>query len=322
MTVVVVNWNGREYLGACLAALQEQTRSPDEVVLVDNGSTDGSTELVARRFPQVRVIGSETNLGFAGGCNLGVRAARGDYVATLNPDTRPEPGWLAALVGAMDADPSVGMCASLMLFMETPDVVNSAGVAVDVLGIAWDRLGGQPVAAASEQQEVFGACGGAALYRRSLWEQLGGFDEDFFMYLEDVDLAWRARAAGWRCLYVPAARVYHAHSASAIEGSAFKDYLKARNKVWLIAKNYPWPQIALWGPCVILYDLLGVALTLSKGSTAALRGRIDGLRGLGPILAKRRVTCARGQTPGWRAVRPYLVGLQSPWTVRGRFAHL
>jgi GT2 family glycosyltransferase len=140
------------------------------------------------------------------------------------------------------------------------------------------------------------------------------------MYLEDVDLAWRAQASGWRCLYVPSARVYHAHSASAVEGSPFKNCLKGRNKIWLVAKNYPWPQIAYWAPLLLLYDLMGVAATSSKGDLAPLRGRVAALRRLGKIIEKR--DSIRASDAAWQLVRPRLSGLATPWGVRRRYSHL
>lgn len=320
ISVVVVNWNGIAYLGDCLQALCEQTRLPDEVIVVDNASTDGSAELVAERFPGVRLVRSGANLGFAAGCNLGIRASGGDYVATLNPDALPDPAWLEALAAAMDEDDGLGACASLMLFADRPDTIDSAGIALDLLGIAWDRLGGEPVSTGLEQCEVFGACGGAALYRRRMLEQMGGFDEDFFMYLEDVDLAWRAQAAGWRCLYVPAARVYHAHSASLGEGSSLKNYLKARNKVWLIAKNYPWPQVARWAPLILLADAATVVFACSQGNWAALRGRVRAVGGL-PAALRKRPYAGLGQTQ-WAAVVRRMHGPALPWGIWHRFAHL
>ena len=321
VSVIIVNWNGGDYLFSCLAALRQQTLRPAEVVVVDNASADGSAAVARERFPEVRMIQTGANLGFAAGVNVGLRSSTGQLVALLNPDAVPEPGWLEALVDGIEQGHDVGMAASLMLFADQPDVINSAGIALNVLGIAWDYLGGASVSAGLQPQEVFGPCAGAALYRRDMLEQLGGFDEDFFMYLEDVDLAWRAQAAGWRCRYVPGARVYHAHSASAGEGSDFKNFYKARNKVWLVAKNYPWPQLALWGPLILAYDVLAVAFVCRHGQLAPLRGRIAALRGLGHVLGKRRL-CADRKPSGWFAVRRLMWGVEGPRTIAKRYAHL
>ena len=192
-TVIIPNWNGQHLLAPCLLALAAQTNQDREVVLVDNGSQDGSVEWVRSRFPTVRLLAQERNLGFAAAINQGILASNSRYVVTLNNDTEPEPNWLAALVSAAENDPTVGMCASKMLFADRPGIINSTGICLDRAGIAWDRRGGEPDDGREiEPVEVFGPCGGAALYRRAMLDQIGLFDEDFFAYLEDVDLAWRA----------------------------------------------------------------------------------------------------------------------------------
>lgn len=231
VAVIILNLNGERYLERCLSTVLSQTYPNFEVILVDNGSTDDSVVLVRQRFPAVRIIENDENLGFARGNNVGIRATNSPYVATLNNDTWVEPDWLEALVEVMGSDPCIGICASKMLFAHRPDMINSAGVCVDLAGIAWDRLGGSPDPGEDgEPEEVFAGCAGAALYRRVMLDDIGLFDEDYFIYLEDVDLAWRARLMGWRCMYVPRSRVYHVYSATAQEGSAFKSFLLGRNK--------------------------------------------------------------------------------------------
>lgn len=327
VSVVVVNWNGRRYLEECLAALLVQTYSPFEIVLVDNGSTDDSVPFVRERFPQVRLVLLERNTGFAAGHNRGIAASRGVYVATLNNDAIPEPGWLGALVAAAERDPQVGMVASKMLFYDRPTVVNSAGICVDRAGIAWDRHGGWPDDPNEPSVEVFGPCAGAALYRRGLLDEVGLFDESFFCYLEDVDLAWRARLAGWRCWYAPDARVLHHHSGTAGDASAFKRYHLGRNKVWLIAKNYPMPELLTHLPLIVAYDLLAVVGMLLTGHRhgyapsarlASLTGRLVGLAGLPRALAARRRILARARRQVFRHLEP----LALPWDVPQRWAHL
>ena len=324
VSVVILNWNGRRYLEDCLTSLQAQTYTDFEVILVDNGSTDGSVEWVAERFPQVRVIRNETNVGFAAGNNQAIRASQAEFVVTLNNDTHVEPGWLAALVAAVEDDPTVGMCASKMLFADRPGVINSTGINLDPAGIAWDRRGGDlDDERESEPVEVFGPCAGAALYRRAMLDQIGLFDEDFFAYLEDVDLAWRARLAGWRCLYVPSARVYHVHSATGVEGSPFKSRLLGRNKVWTIAKNYPMGRLACYLPLILLYDLAAVLYALIvRRDISSLQGRLEGLRRLPDIWRKRRAVQAlqrENRGPPWHR---YLSPLVPLWQVPARYKHL
>jgi GT2 family glycosyltransferase len=270
----------------------DQTYTDFEIIVVDNGSTDDSVAFVKEQFPTVRLLCLEKNLGFAAGNNAGIRASKAPFVATLNNDTRVEPGWLAALVSAIQSRPQVGMCASKMLFYDRPQMINSAGICLDRAGIAWDRHGGRLTIRVSEADqeptEIFGASAGAALYRRTMLDEVGLFDEDFFAYLEDVDLAWRARLAGWRCLYIPSAVVYHRHSATAIEGSPFKSRLLGRNKVWIILKNYPWPALLFFLPLIVAYDLGSVSVALlQQRNINPLIGRLLAIPQLPAVLAKR-----------------------------------
>lgn len=283
--------------------------------MVDNGSTDGSVELLERDFGWVRLIRNAENRGFAAANNQAIRATSTPLVATLNNDTRVEPNWLEALVAVMDSNPKIGACASKMLFADRPGIINSAGIAIDRTGIAWDRLGGQPDDSDDDTpQVVFGACAGAALYRRAMLDEIGLFDEDFFAYLEDVDLAWRAQAAGWRTSYVPSARLFHHHSGTLGEGSPFKNRLLGRNKVWLLAKNYPWPHCLWYGPLVIAYDLGSVLMALLRGDANPALGRWWGLIGLPGMLRKR----ARSDGDVLKTMEPP----QFPWVVWRRYRHL
>jgi GT2 family glycosyltransferase len=319
VTTIVVNWNGRAYLDKCLSSLLAQTCLPQEIVLVDNGSTDGSAEYVEASYSGVRVIRLPENLGFAAANNLAIRQSSGAYVALLNNDAYAESDWLARLVEAAESGPRVGMCASKMVFAHQPDVLNSTGVCVDRAGIAWDRRGGEADDDHEKRPvEIFGACGGAALYRRAMLDEVGLFDEDFFAYMEDVDLAWRARGVGWRCLYVPAARVYHAHSATGVEGSPFKSFQLGRNKVWLLAKNYPFKQLWMYAPLVAIYDFAAVIYALvARRDVHALRGRLAGLAGIARVWQKRR-----GLPLPQRHDVQWLQPLEAPWRVMRRYRHL
>jgi len=323
VSIIILNWNGRRYLQDCLQAVFAQTTRDFEVMLVDNGSTDGSTDLVRTHFPGVRLIENTHNRGFAAANNQAIRATTSEFVATLNNDTQVEPGWLEALVNAMEAAPHVGMCASKMLFADPPHLINSAGIALDRAAIAWDRMGGQPDTPEDPSpQPVFGACAGAALYRRSMLDQIGLFDEDFFAYMEDVDLAWRAQLAGWEARYVPQARVYHHHSATAQEGSPFKRRLLGRNKVWLAVKNYPTPALYQYLPAILAYDGIAVGYTLLvQRDLNPLKGRLSSLSGLPRMLKKRRAVQSlrvRSAQDPQRQMAP----LTAPWCVWKRYAHL
>jgi GT2 family glycosyltransferase len=322
VSVVIANWNGRSHLERCLPALEAQTLDSFEVIVVDNGSSDGSVEMLRLRFPAVRVIAHPVNTGFAAANNSGILASSAPFVATLNNDTEPSPGWLEHLLAPALADPSVGMVASKMLFAHRSGTINSAGIALDLAGIAWDRLGGESDRQDDRIIEVFGPCAGAALYRRAMLGQVGLFDEDFFAYLEDVDLAWRARLAGWRCLYAPGASVLHVHSATGVEGSPFKSYHLGRNKLWTIAKNYPAPQLYLLLPLIAAYDLAAVLYGVARRrDVAALRGRIAGLAGLPRQVRKRRRAQALRTVP-FSTLRGQLAPLATPLGVLDRYRHL
>ncbi|MCB0129840.1 MAG: glycosyltransferase family 2 protein [Caldilineaceae bacterium] len=326
VSIVVLNYNGLHHLHGLFAGLADQTLRDFELVLIDNGSRDGSQAAVAQlrtafNVP-TRLIANPQNVGFAAACNQGIRAGKSPFVIMLNNDTRPEPQWLEQLVTTAADQPDVGMVASKMLFAHRPDRINSAGIALDWTGIAWDWRGGEEDdPAETDVQEVFGPCGGAGLYTRALLEQIGGFDDDFFAYLEDVDLAWRARLAGWRCLYQPRARVLHAHSATSGEGSPFKSFLLGRNKVWLLAKNYPQPWLNRYLPEIVGYDLMaslyGVA---TRGDAALMRGRLAALAALPRFMAKRRAIQSRWHdVDNWRRLMQPVV---PPWAVSQRYTHL
>jgi GT2 family glycosyltransferase len=288
ISVVVVNFNGRHYLEGCLRALAAQARPTFEVLLVDNASTDGSADWVAAHFPDVHVLRAPRNLGFAAGNNLGIRAARGDLIATLNNDTEVEPDYLEQLSAPM-REARVGMCAPLMLEFRRRDRIDSAGIGIDRAGFAWNLKAGKRADRAMAERTVFGACAGAALYRRALLDDIGLFDEEYFGFYEDADLAWRAQLTGWKCVLVPGARVYHVHGGSFRQGSAQKLYLLARNRWWTVLKDYPMPALALNLPLILAADLLALLSALVRyRSLSSLRGRVDALRGLRGALAKRR----------------------------------
>ena len=302
--IVIVNWNGQLLLETCLPAALAQTYPDFDVIVVDNGSHDGSAGWIAAHYPQVRLIRNTENAGFAAANNQAFAASSAPYLALLNSDAAPEPDWLAEMVHAMESDERVGACAPRILRWDDHGVIDSLGLAIDRSGTAWEWQSGQSADqdASPAVREVFGASGAACLLRRAMLDDIGAFDEDFFAYLEDADLAWRARLADWRCLYVPAAIVYHRHSASGGEGSPFKGYHLGRNKWWMIIKNYPWPDV-LWNlPLIVGRDLLAVAHhLLVRRDIHPLRGRLAALRGVGRALRQRRTVQQRATAEGKRA---------------------
>ncbi len=313
ISIVVVAYRVREELLACLdsiaAAAQELQRvAPEhpapvtELIVVDNGEL---AELVRAHSPQANVLEPHANLGFAGGVQLGIEAATGTWIALVNDDATLQPDALVRLLERGRSGPRIGAVAPQIRFALDPGTINSAGIAVDSLGVATERLAGAPVEKAAEAGEVFGASGCVALYRAEMLAQIGGFDSEFFAYLEDVDVAWRARAGGWEAFYEPAAVAHHRGSASTGEGSARKYRLVGRNRVRLLARNATTRQLARNAAGILFYDsayVLYVALT--DRTLAPLRGRLAGLRGWRASRASNAV--ARRELPlssplqGWR----------------------
>ena len=287
ISVIVLNYNGKGFLDGCLSSLASQTYSDFEVIVVDNGSRDGSPEYIEENYPWVRLAKNDENLGFAGGTNVGIRAAKGEFIITLNNDSRADSRFIEELIKPM-ADPEVGVCAAKMLF---PDGrINSAGICISRSGAAWDRGMFEPDRGQYEfVEEVFGACAGAALYRREMLDEIGLFDEDFFLYLEDVDLAFRARLAGWKCLYVPGARVIHHHGGTAGVGSDLAVYYGNRNIVWYPIKDFPFRLLITSLPFIVARNLAVIPYYALRGQGGViLKSKLDALKGVVKMMEKRK----------------------------------
>jgi GT2 family glycosyltransferase len=299
VTVVIPNWNGERFLFTCLGSLREQSFGDFEPVLVDNGSTDGSMALVSRNFPEVRVLPLGENGGFSVAVNAGIRASRTEYVALLNNDTEADPNWLEALVGAADSYPEAGFFASKLVDFNDRRILDGVGDVLRRSGLPY-RLGhGEPdLGQYDEAAFVFGACAGAALYRRSMLDEIGLFDEDFFANCEDGDLSFRAQLAGYRCLYVPGSVVYHMGSATFGKRSPTATRLGTRNSLCMLVKNLPTPLVPGFLPFIAAGQLSRLIVT---ASTSTLRAHLQGLAGalhLLPImLRKRREIQKRRQVP-------------------------
>jgi GT2 family glycosyltransferase len=293
VSVVIVSWDGLAYLEDCLPSVERslaRVPGPSEIWVVDNGSTDGTLEFLADHHPDVRVIANEENRGFSIANNQAFAQARGRYVATLNNDTVVDPDWLVEAIRELERHPDVGSVACQLVFRDRPSVINSAGVSVDRRLRVQDRSAGAPADAPDAAPvEVFGPSAGAAVYRAEVLRDLGGFEESFFAYFEDVDLAWRARRSGWRSRYVPAALVHHTYSGTSRRNKSTKAFLMARNRSWLLLRNASWGQLLVALPHVLLFDLGTAAVALVRErSTAPLRGKLALLRGGGGITRTRR----------------------------------
>jgi GT2 family glycosyltransferase len=283
LSVVVVNYRARELLLDCLAHVEraaEALPDPTELFVIENASDGVVPAIVRERHPDAVVVEEQENTGFAPAVARGIALARGDWIALVNNDANLDPDALHRMLAAGEADPNIGSVAAQVRFARRPDTVNSAGIEVDRLGVAWERLAGAPASAGDRAgRDVFGATACVALYRRRMLDAIGGFDPEFFAYLEDVDVAWRARAAGWGCVYEPRALAYHHGSATSREGSAFKYRLVGRNRLRLLAKNATARQLLRYGGLMLAYDLAYVAFVATTDRTAApLRGRLEGLR--------------------------------------------
>jgi GT2 family glycosyltransferase len=273
VSVIVVNWNGLAYLPECLDSLAAQSYGALEVIVVENGSTDGSVEyLRGQPADRLRLVESPSNLGFAGGNNLGIRASKGAYLALLNNDAVADPHWVEALVSAAEADPGVGMCASRIYVWRRPDLLDGAGLLVSGDGIGRGRGRHERDGERYEREaDVLLPSGCAALYRRSMLDAIGLFDEDFFAYCEDTDLGLRARIGGWRCRYVPGALVRHHYSGSTSPHSPFKAFHVERNRIWVVVKCFPAGMAAMsLVYTVARYALQVYSAIISRGAAAKL----------------------------------------------------
>jgi GT2 family glycosyltransferase len=291
-SIIIINWNGAAHLPVCLNALRAQTVSDFEIIVADNASHDESLPLLARDYPEVKVVALSKNLGFAGGNNAGIRAARGDIIILLNNDTEVDPHWLEEILAAFERHPAAGFVASKMKLFDRRDTFHTAGDFYRLDGIpgnrgVWEIDRGQY----DREEYVFSACGGSAAYRKSMLDQIGLLDEDFFYSCEDIDLAWRAQLAGWKCIYAPQAVVYHKLSATG--GGKTASFYDGRNFIYVIAKDYPSSLWKKYRGAIIRkqWSLFAEALRAWRGEAARARmgGMLSGLLHLPKLLRKRRL---------------------------------
>ncbi len=285
VSVVVVNWNRRQLLKACLASLARQQDAAFEVIVVDNASTDGSLEMIGRDFPpggplRLKLIRNAENRGFCAANNQGIGAAEGEFVALLNNDAEAEPGWLAALTRAFEGRPDVGMAAAKILVHEDPRRIDKAGHLIYPDGQNCGRGTGEIDHGQYDQAEdILWPDGCAALFRREMLDQIGGFDEDFFIFGDDAELGMRARIAGWRCIYVPQAVVRHHRGGAVKVASTGRLVLIERNRVLLAAKLFPASLLWLNVPYYFLRILAGIWAALrKKGEISRYEGAAGKLR--------------------------------------------
>jgi GT2 family glycosyltransferase len=320
VSIILVTWNSAGYLSRCLASLSRQSFKDFETIIIDNGSQDGALEGIQAKYPslnlRIELLG--TNQGFARANNIGAHLACGKWLALLNTDAFPEADWLENLVRATKEYPQYTCFSSRQLQANNPDFLDGAGDAYHVSGLAWKWYLGYPADRYGlERREVFSACGAAALYLRESFLDINGFDEDLFSYLEDVDLGFRLRLRGNRCLYVADAVVHHIGSASLGVASDFALYHYHRNLIWSFVQNMPtglfwrylFAHLAANFIYVANYTLRGRGKVLCKAKMDALRGLSKAMRKRREIQSQRNVTnneLLKSMERGW--FQPYVLG--------------
>jgi len=302
VSIIVVNWNGKEYLKDCFQSLRAQTFSDFEVFLVDNGSTDGSVEYAQQNFPEwMRILTNTKNEGFSGGNNRGIREASGKYIALLNNDAQADPCWLEELVKVAEENPRAGMFACKIYLQEGSKIIDNVGHLIyrDGLNRGRGRLEvdhGQ----FDRQEEVLFPSGCAALYRWEMLEEVGLFDEDFFAYGDDTDLGLKGRLAGWKCLYVPKAVVHHRYSQSSSPYSPIKAFYVERNRVWIAVKYFPL-AVLLESPFYTLWRFLlqGYGALAGRGAAGRFSEQYSPLNLLA-VLLRAYFSALKGLPKMWK----------------------
>lgn len=292
-SVSILCWNSDPYIHDCLLSLDNQTVKDFEILIIDNGSEDPISPNEWADFPDltVRHYVLEKNIGFAAGNNFAASRARGEYLVLLNSDAFPQPDWLAEIQKAISIHPNFSF-ASKLIMAGSPDLLDGEGDTYHASGIAWRNSYGQPISRSTvAEKEVFSACGAAAVYPKSCFEAVGGFDEDYFAYLEDIDLGFRLRLAGIPCLYLPSAVVHHVGSGSTSKGSDLSIYYGQRNLVWTFFKDMPGFLFVLLLPGHVLMNFGWFLYScFKKRGILFYRSKKDAIASLGTVLRKRRET--------------------------------
>jgi len=306
VSIIIVNWNGKHLLGECLDSLSTQSFKDFEVIVVDNGSEDGSVAYIRNNYPWARLLSLEENIGYAGGNNAGMRIAQGSFIALLNNDTVVDPCWLEYLDHAIrTSSPKTGMWASKILSYGNPEILDNAGLLLypDGLGRGKGRLEKDSGQYDQDHEALFPS-GCAGLYRKEMLDQIGLLDETFFAYADDVSLGLRARLAGWECLFVPCAKVYHKYSSSSSAYSTLKAFLVERNRIWVLWKYFP-IELILMSPFFTAqrFFMHAYAALQGKGASARFSDQHSFFKG-----------CMILMKAWWAALR----GL--PWVMRERYA--
>jgi GT2 family glycosyltransferase len=292
VSVIIVNWNAGDLLERCVSSLLAQTVLPHEIIMFDNASTDGSVKQINDKFPSVRVIESKRNLGFAAANNLAIQEASAitEWLVFLNPDAFPERGWLGALWNAATAIPECAIFGSRLMDASSTAIVDGIGDVYHASGRVWRAGHGMLLGSCDRvAREIFSPCAAAAMFRKDAFLAAGGFDEDFFCYVEDVDLGFRMRLLGHRCWYVPDSVALHVGSAVTGRRSDFSIYHAHRNLVWAYIKNMPGFLFWLFLPLHLALNLFSIVYFSLKGQARVIaRAKWDALKGIPKMGRKRR----------------------------------
>ncbi len=281
ISIIIPNYNGNKYLRPCLDAVYTQSFKDFELIIIDNASTDGTYEWL-KEYPDIKFKRLNKNYGFSRAVNEGIYLAKGEYVLLLNNDTIMEPDFLEEILKEMEAHPKAFAVCSKMIQYHEPELIDDAGDEYTLMGWTRKRGDGESVSKYTISEDVFSACAGAALYRKAVFEEIGYFDENFFAYMEDVDISYRARVYGYENRYCAKAKIYHIGSAtSGSRYNAFKVRLAAQNNIYVPYKNMPFIQLILNSPFLIVGYLIKYVFFIKKGLGQAYKeGLINGLKGI------------------------------------------
>jgi GT2 family glycosyltransferase len=253
VSIIIPNYNGEEYLKKCLDSISDLKCKSTEIIIVDNNSTDKSLQIVEKYLPDIKIIKLKKNYGFSKAVNVGIKTSKGEYIVLLNNDTEVKPDWLSNLILYISSDEKIFSVSSKMIRYNEKDKIDDAGDNYTLIGWAYKRGDGFNISKYNKTVEVFSSCAGAAIYRKSIFEEIGYFDENFFAYMEDVDISYRARIHGYKNVYCSKAEVYHIGSAtSGSKYNTFKVRLAARNNNYVVLKNMPFGQLVLNLPFLLI----------------------------------------------------------------------
>lgn len=297
VSIVIPNWNGKHFLEDCLSSIQEQSYKNLETYIVDNGSKDGSVQFIKSNYPQVKLVCFDKNTGFAPAVNAGIRACQGDYIALINNDTIVDKYFIEHLAKTLDERDELGSVGCKMLAYDNPEILDGVGDGYRRGGLP-GRIGHgeKDIGLFDKPRYILGACGGAAMYKRSMFDDIGLFDDDYFAYLEDVDMALRAQSAGYKCLYVPEAKIYHLGCGTTGSGySPMVVSLSAQNNLNTIVKNIPLSLMIKFLPQILFWQAYYLAVVMIRGGQLIpwIKGTFKAILMMPKMIAKRRAINAK-----------------------------